>query len=83
MGAPRMTDREGTKIRFETALECRHLEIRLFWQRALFFWGFVGVAFVGVATSYVEFPFLALVLSSFGLICSLCWALANRGSKYW
>ncbi len=26
---------------------------------------------------------ISLVVSGFGLIGSLCWILANRGSKYW
>ncbi|WP_258186289.1 RipA family octameric membrane protein [Vibrio splendidus] len=26
---------------------------------------------------------LALLIACFGFICSLCWSLVNRGSKYW
>jgi len=77
-----MSDDQGLK-RFQTAVEARSREIGLFWQRAVFFWGFTAAAFVGVATSLEEHPRLALLLSCFGLVCSVCWSLANRGSKYW
>jgi hypothetical protein len=69
--------------RFEAAGEARSLEIGLFWQRSVVFWGFTAAAFVGVATSLEKHPRLALLLSCFGLVCSVCWSLANRGSKYW
>jgi hypothetical protein len=51
---------------------------------ALFFWGFISAAFVGYGALYKrEAPELALVLACFGLVCSVAWTLANRGSKYW
>lgn len=71
------------KRRFDTAVEARAREIGLFWQRAVFFWGFTAAAFVGAATSIGSHPRLALLLACFGLVCSVCWSLANRGSKYW
>ena len=78
-----MTDEEQKLIRFRTAMDARSREIALFWQRAVFFWGFTAAAFVGVATSLEKHSRLALLLSCFGLVCSVCWSLANRGSKYW
>ncbi len=67
----------------EIALGARQLELELFWRRALFFWGFIASAFIGFANTYPERPMVAMAVSCFGVICSLCWALVNRGSKYW
>jgi len=68
---------------FDVAHENRKLEITLFWQRSLFFWGFVATALVGYATSYGKNAELSFIFAIFGLICSVIWALGNRGSKYW
>ncbi|HUN56111.1 MAG TPA: hypothetical protein VMU29_13250 [Smithella sp.] len=71
------------KEKFEKALATRNFEIELFWKRALFFWGFIAAAFIALAGSHSKYPRLAILLSCFGVVCSLCWTLANRGSKYW
>ncbi len=66
------------------ASDIRKFEIDLFWRRSLFFWGFIGAAFVayGVLIKETDKDF-ALAVSCFGLICSIAWTLQNRGSKYW
>ncbi len=69
--------------RLELAIQARSQELELFWKRSLFFWGFIAAAFVGYATSLEKAPTVALVIACFGFVCSLAWALANRGSKYW
>lgn len=69
--------------RLHLAAEVRRFEIGLFWQRSLFFWGFIGAAFVGVSQSVETHPRLALIIACFGLVCSVCWNLVNKGSKYW
>jgi len=69
--------------RLKHAVAARQLEIELFWRRSLFFWGFISAAFIALATSYGRHPYLAIAVTCFGLICSLCWTLLNRGSKYW
>ncbi|MGC2694963.1 MAG: hypothetical protein WA738_04150, partial [Candidatus Angelobacter sp.] len=69
--------------RFEVALQTRQLEISLFWQRSLFFWGFISAAFVAIAALKNDQPTLSLLISGFGFVCSFSWALVNRGSKYW
>jgi hypothetical protein len=69
--------------RFDAALQTRQFEIDLFWKRSLFFWGFIGAAFVAVGALKYDQPGLSLLVSSFGLVCSMAWTLANRGSKYW
>jgi hypothetical protein len=67
----------------EIALRLRQFEIELFWRRALFFWGFIAAAFVGLVSTYSSHPRLSLAVSCFGTVCALCWTLVNRGSKYW
>jgi len=66
------------------AAEGRKLEVNLFWQRSLFYWGFIGAAFVAYGVLFKETDReLALVIACFGFVCSVVWTLGNRGSKYW
>jgi hypothetical protein len=67
----------------EVALAARQFELEHFWRRALFFWGFIASAFIGLVNTYPTQPRLSIVVSCFGLMCSLSWTLVNRGSKYW
>jgi hypothetical protein len=69
--------------RFEVALQARQLEISLFWQRSLFFWGFISAGFIAISALKEQLPTLSLLVSGFGLVCSVSWALVSRGSKYW
>lgn len=69
--------------RFKAAVQARAQELELFWKRSLFFWGFIGSAFVGYAAMSDNTGPAAITLTCFGLVCSLAWTLANRGSKYW
>lgn len=71
---------------FRYAFETRKFEIGLFWQRSLFFWGFIAAAFVAyaaIATQGTPDNTLLLGIACFGVVCSVAWTLANRGSKYW
>lgn len=73
------------KEAFEFAASELRAEIALFWQRSLFFWGFIAAAFVAYGSlkggpSDID---LTLAVSCFGLVCSVAWSLLNRGSKYW
>lgn len=66
------------------AADVRKFEIERFWQRSLFFWGFIGAAFVAYAGLYPKKEErLPLLIACFGVVCSLAWTLQNRGSKYW
>lgn len=76
-------ERERDAKRFDVAFHTRQFEIDLFWKRSLFFWGFIGAAFVAIGALKGDAPGLSLLVSSFGFICSLAWTLVNRGSKYW
>jgi len=69
--------------RFDIAIETRNFEIELFWKRALFFWGFIASAFIAFSALHKFNSGLIIFVSSFGLICSISWALVNRGSKRW
>ena len=86
MGASCETSPEEKSLRaFQYAAETRRFEIERFWQRSLFFWGFIAAAFVSYATlSDSKYdPHLRQLVTAFGLVSSLAWTLQNRGSKYW
>jgi hypothetical protein len=78
-------DEEKALRAFQYAAETRRFEIERFWQRSLFFWGFIAAAFVSYATlSDPKYdPHLRQLVTAFGLVSSLAWTLQNRGSKYW
>ncbi len=66
------------------AADVRKFEIERFWQRSLFFWGFIGAAFIAYANLYEKKEeLLPLLIACFGVVCSVAWTLQNRGSKYW
>jgi hypothetical protein len=80
------TEKPKKQIAFEYAADTRKFEIDLFWRRSLFFWGFIAAAFVAYAAAVNadhRDNDLVLAISSFGIICSVAWTLANRGSKFW
>ena len=82
---PTLSDAEPSaraKAQYEFACKARELELDLFWKRSLFFWGFIGAAFLAFANLRDNFA-LSAVIASFGLVCSVVWTLANRGSKFW
>ena len=71
---------------FDVAADVRKFEIGLVWQRSLFFWGFIGAAFVAYSdmggTDHADHNG-QIVVACFGFVCSFAWTLLNRGSKYW
>lgn len=71
---------------FDVAADVRKFEIGLVWQRSLFFWGFIGAAFVAYADlggkEHSDHT-AQIVVACFGFVCSIAWTLLNRGSKYW
>lgn len=75
------------RLMLQYAAEVRKFEIERFWQRALLFWGFIGAALVAYA--YIlsrpepTDKSICFFVGCFGLVCSVAWALQNRGSKYW
>lgn len=78
-----MSLKDKIQNKYNTSLDTRKLEIELFWKRSLFFWGFIGAAFIAYASFAKEGSNLALIIANFGVVCSFAWTMANRGSKYW
>lgn len=76
-------ERKQKQKQYDVALAIRNFEIELFWKRSLFFWGFIASAFIAYSTLVKAESPLAILIACFGFICSLAWALANRGSKRW
>lgn len=68
---------------YKHASAVRSFEIESFWQRSLFFWGFVAASFVAYGSSYNSPGYFGSMIAAFGLVCSAAWSLQNRGSKYW
>ncbi len=69
--------------RLDLAIAARQFEIRMFWRRALYFLGLSAAAFAAFAALIDNHPNLAALVAGFGLVASVIWTLANRGSKYW
>jgi hypothetical protein len=68
----------------ERALDIRKFEIDLYWKRTGYFWGLIAALFAGkVGFLSDKDPKYIFLVSCIGLILSLSWYLANRGSKYW
>lgn len=83
-------DPKKAEAALQQALDIRKFEIGLYWQRATYFWALIAAAFAGyfavLAAEHMSAPektFNAFVIACLGLIFSLSWFLANRGSKYW
>ena len=75
---------ESKKLALSYAADNRKAEIALLWARSLYFLGFISVALVSYGTALQSGRrTFALLAACFGFICSLCWTLANRSSKYW
>jgi hypothetical protein len=70
------------KARYDASVKALEFELEQFWKRSLFFWGFIGAAFVAFSTE-AHRPLTQSAIASFGFVCSTIWTLANRGSKYW
>lgn len=67
---------------YKIAIDTRNFEIKLFWQRSLFFAAFISAIFIGYSRPEAD-DFSKLILSSLGFLLTFAWLLANRGSKYW
>jgi len=58
----------------------------MYWKRALYFWGFISVVFIGffsLETDGKYFDFYPSLLSGSGFVLSIAWVLVNKGSKFW
>lgn len=69
---------------YKTVFENRNFEISLLWKRSNAFWLFTAAAFAGLFVVYKDNHFtLSIIVANIGFICTFCWTLANRGSKFW
>ena len=75
---------------FEYAVRTREFEISLYWERAKYFWTFIGATLVafGVVQNLSSVnvnkkDFLSVIISCLGLLFSFAWYCVNRGSKQW
>jgi len=75
--------RQGEALRY--AHEIRKFEIDLYRRRAAYFWTFISVAFAAVffVEEHKSEPGLRFLVACVGLVFSVAWLQANRGSKYW
>jgi hypothetical protein len=76
------------KLALEAAMDVRKFEIDLYWKRASYFWTFIaaGLGALGVVLASVIEPVrtdLAVLLSCLGVVFSVGWLAANKGSKHW
>lgn len=73
-------DKEKAGKALARAWKNRDFEIELFWKRAIYFWGFIALAYAGYfkLDQYYR-PFVAL----FGILLSEVWFLVHLGSKKW
>ena len=73
----------------ETALEIRKLEIELYWKRTTYFWTLIAAALAGyfavknIDGNSTEEAFWSFLIGCVGLIFSIAWFFANKGSKQW
>jgi len=81
---PKQSKRERA---WEKAWHVRDFEIKLYWERAKYFWAFIASTFAGFFVSLgdssnkiTELPFIMIII---GFIFSLAWLLVNIGSKNW
>jgi RsiW-degrading membrane proteinase PrsW (M82 family) len=75
---------------FKKAWETRNFEIDKFWQRSMFFWGFIALIFTGYVTvltgessQTAKEMYLDFYLILLGIIFSYAWLLVIKGSKRW
>ena len=80
---------EKVKLALKYAHEIRQFEIRLYWHRSFFFWGFI-IAFLTAFTLVFDYKsddqiktIAAILLSSMGLFTTFAWRYIEIGSKTW
>ncbi|EPA8175210.1 RipA family octameric membrane protein [Yersinia enterocolitica] len=81
-------DNDKLKMAFIQASDIRKFEIDLYWKRANYFWTLISVAFAGyfavIGTMKEPYQYLcSLIIASIGIVFTIAWLLANRGSKHW
>jgi hypothetical protein len=68
---------------FDRAWKNRDFEINLSWQRAIYFWAFIVLAYTGYFSMKPEQEINRLFIALTGEILSFIWLLVHLGSKKW
>jgi hypothetical protein len=83
-------DIKRQKAAFKKAWEIRNFEIDKFWQRSIYFWGFIALIFTGYvycitseSSCIVKAMYFDLYMILLGGIFSVAWLLVICGSKRW
>lgn len=82
-------EKKRFKEAYEIALDTRKFEIELYWRRTTYFWALLGAIFTFYGISSFRSDdldvrqFGQIISSALGVILSLAWILANKGSKFW
>ena len=81
--------RSRVRAALKLAHEIRQFEIRLYWHRSLFFWGFVLTLFAGlglILTADGETAltkFMSVGIAALGFFTTCAWYYIEKGSKAW
>ena len=73
---------EDEKELYKIAIDARNFEIEQVWKRANVFWLFTAGAFLAFYAAKSE-GIYSVMIANVGFFCTACWAMVNRGSKYW
>ena len=83
------SDRERVKVALDRAHEIRQFEIRLYWHRSLFFWGFILTLFASLGLTLtaddqtVLIKLASIGIALLGLFTNCAWHYIEKGSKAW
>lgn len=73
----------------QIALETRNFEINLYWKRTTYYWAFIAADLAAFALVYTrknpdfQTYMIMAILALCGVLFSVGWFFANKGSKYW
>ena len=82
-------DLSRIKAAYEQATKTREFEIKLYWERAKYFWAFIISIYVAYYNVLVSIhgghhgTYSLLGLSGLGFFFSVAWVLVSKGSKQW
>ena len=82
-------DQERVKAALKLAHEIRQFEIRLYWHRSLFFWGFILTLFASLGLTLKADDQTALIklasigIAALGFFTTCAWYFIEKGSKAW
>ena len=76
--------KEKVEATLERAHDIRKFEIGLYWQRALYFWGFQAAVFIAFSGLYdKQATFLLSLMAFTGLVLAIAWYYVAKGGKAW